>query len=74
MPAEENYIVTGYNGNNLQAVSIDDATALVYHSDAPDTKAVHGEDSFAGGMAGPVASSLSDCYMAHWNGFLRNLW
>ena len=34
MPAEENYIVTGYNGNNLQAVSIDDATALVYHSDA----------------------------------------
>ena len=26
-------------------------------------------DSFAGGMAGPVASSLSDCYMAHWNGF-----
>jgi hypothetical protein len=20
-------------------------------------------------MAGPVASSLSDCYMAHWNGF-----
>lgn len=70
MPAEENYIVTGYNGNNLQAVSIDDATALVYHSDAPDTRKLFMvRDSFAGGMAGPVASSLSDCYMAHWNGF-----
>ncbi|HCD24621.1 MAG TPA: hypothetical protein DEQ72_04800, partial [Lachnospiraceae bacterium] len=59
MPAEENYIVTGYNGNNLQAVSIDDATALVYHSDAPDTRKLFMvRDSFAGGMAGPVASSL----------------
>ena len=57
MPVEENYIVTGYNGNNLQAVSIDDATALVYHSDAPDTRKLFMvRDSFAGGMAVPVCN------------------
>ncbi|MDO4293162.1 MAG: hypothetical protein Q4C65_08065 [Eubacteriales bacterium] len=72
MPADVNYIVTGYAGNNLQAVSIDDATALVYHSDAPDTRKLFMvRDSFAGGMAGPVASSFADSYMAHWNGFFE---
>lgn len=69
-PKDINYIVTGYNGNNLQAVSIDDATALVYHSDAPDERKLFMvRDSFAGGMAGPVAASFRDTYMAHWNGF-----
>ncbi|MBQ7840918.1 MAG: hypothetical protein IJ390_10630 [Lachnospiraceae bacterium] len=72
MPAEINYIVTGYNGNNLQAVSIDDATALVYHSDSPNGKKLFMvRDSFGGGMAGVLASNFSDSYMAHWNGFFN---
>lgn len=71
-PADINYFVSGYNGNNLQAVFIDDATALVYHSDAPDgRKLFMVRDSFAGGMAGIVASSFRDTYMAHWNGFFQ---
>lgn len=72
MPKDMNYIVTGYNGNNLQAVSIDDATALVYHSDAPDERKLFMvRDSFAGGMAGVLASNFRDSYMAHWNGFFE---
>lgn len=72
MPKDMNYIVTGYNGNNMQAVSIDDATALVYHSDAPDERKLFMvRDSFAGGMAGVLASSFRDSYMAHWNGFFE---
>lgn len=72
MPAEENYVVTGYPYNNLQAVSIDDATALVYHSDAPDRRRLFMvRDSFGAGMAGPVAASFADTYMAHWNGFFE---
>lgn len=71
-PKDINYIVTGYNGNNLQAVSIDDATALVYHSDAPDERKLFMvRDSFAGGMAGVIASNFRDTYMAHWNGFFE---
>lgn len=72
MPPEENYIVTGYPYNNLQAVSLDDATALVYHSDAPDQRRLFMvRDSFGAGMAGPVAASFADSYMAHWNGFFE---
>lgn len=72
MPKDINYVVTGYEPNNLQAVSIDDATALVYHSDAPDTRKLFMvRDSFAGGMAGVLASSFQDSYMAHWNGFFE---
>ena len=72
MPSDTNYIVTGYNGNNLQAVLVDDATALVYHSDAPDERKLFMvRDSFAGGMAGILASSFRDTYMPHWNGFFN---
>ncbi len=72
MPAEENYVVTGYPDNNLQAVSLDDATALVYHSDAPDKRRLFMvRDSFGVGMAGPVAANFADSYMAHWNGFFE---
>lgn len=71
-PKDINYIVTGYNGNNLQAVSIDDATALVYHSDAPDERKLFMvRDSFAGGMAPALVSSFQDTYMPHWNGFFQ---
>lgn len=72
-PKDINYIVTGYNsGNNLQAVSIDDATALVYHSDSPDERRLFMvRDSFGGGMAPAVVSSFRDCYLAHWNGFFE---
>ena len=71
-PADINYFVSGYNGNNLQAVSVDDATALVYHSDAPDARKLFlVRDSFAGGMAGVLASSFRDTYMPHWNGFFQ---
>lgn len=69
-PADMNYIVTGYNGNNLQAILVDDATALIYHSDAPDERKLFlVRDSFAGGMAGVLASNFRDTYMPHWNGF-----
>lgn len=71
-PKDINYIVTGYNGNNLQAVSIDDATALVYHSDSPDDRKLFMvRDSFAGGMAPALVSSFRDTYMPHWNGFFQ---
>ncbi len=72
MPKDMNYIVTGYNGNNLQAVLVDDATALIYHSDAPDERKLFlVRDSFAGGMAGVLASNFRDTYMPHWNGFFN---
>lgn len=72
-PKDINYIVTGYNsGNNLQAVSIDDATALVYHADSPDTRRLFMvRDSFGGGMAPALVSSFQDSYLAHWNGFFE---
>lgn len=72
-PKDINYIVTGYNsGNNLQAVSIDDATALVYHSDSPDERKLFMvRDSFGGGMAPALVSSFRDSYLAHWNGFFE---
>lgn len=71
-PKDINYIVTGYNGNNLQAISVDDATALVYHSDSPDgRKLFMVRDSFAGGMAPALVSNFRDSYLAHWNGFFE---
>ncbi len=71
-PKDMNYIVTGYNGNNLQAISIDDATALVYHSDSPDERRLFVvRDSFGGGMAPALVSSFRDSYLAHWNGFFE---
>lgn len=71
-PEETNYIVTGYDGHNLQAVSVDDATAMIYRSDAPDERKLFMvRDSFAAGMAGPLVSSFQNTYMAHWNGFFE---
>lgn len=72
-PKDINYIVTGYNsGNNLQAISIDDATALVYHSDSPDERRLFMvRDSFGGGMAPALVSSFRDSYLAHWNNFFE---
>lgn len=72
-PKDINYIVTGYNsGNNLQAVFIDDATALVYHSDSPDERKLFMvRDSFGGGMAPAIVSSFRDSYLAHWNNFFE---
>ncbi len=71
-PKDTNYIVTGFDAHNMQAVSIDDATALVYHSDSPDDRKLFMvRDSFAGGMAGVLASNFRDSYMAHWNGFFE---
>lgn len=69
-PKDINYIVTGYNGNNLQVISVDDATAMVYHSDSPDERKLFMvRDSFGGGMAPALVSNFRDSYLAHWNGF-----
>lgn len=71
-PKETNYIVTGYDGHNLQAVSVDDATAMIWRSDSPDERKLFMvRDSFAAGMAGPLVSNFRDTYMAHWNGFFK---
>ena len=70
MPKDINYTLTGYRENNLQAVLVDDATAFVYHSDAPDSRKLFlVRDSFAGSMTGILASSFRDTYMPHWDGF-----
>lgn len=72
LPPDVDYAVYGYPENNLQAISLDDATARVYRSDAPDERRMFMvRDSFAGSMAGVLGSSLRECYMAHWNGFFQ---
>lgn len=71
-PKDINYIVSGFDPHNMQVVSLDDPTALVYHSDSPDERRFFMvRDSFAGGMAGVLASNFRDSYMAHWNGFFE---
>lgn len=71
-PADLNYDVSGYDRNNLQRILMDDATEMIYHSDAPGGKKLFmARDSFAGSMAGVLASNFQDSYMPHWNGFFE---
>lgn len=71
-PKDVNYIVSGFDPHNMQIVSLDDPTALVYQSDSPDERNLFMvRDSFAGGMAGVLASNFKNSYMAHWNGFFE---
>lgn len=68
-PADVNYDISGYNTNNVQVIKADDATQLIYQSDAPDKRRLFlVRDSFAGGMAPVLASSFAYVYMPHWNG------
>lgn len=69
MPKDVNYFVTGYPFNNMQVISNDSSTALIYHSDSPDDRKMFLVwDSFAGAMANILASNFRDCYMVSWNG------
>ena len=68
-PADVNYVVSGYPTNNMTVVQADDATELIYRSDAPDARRLFMvRDSFAGSMAPVLASNFSYTYMPHWNG------
>ena len=68
-PSDVNYRIEGYPTNNMSVLLADDATELIYQSDAPDARRLFMvRDSFAGVMAPVLASSFSYTYMPHWNG------
>ena len=69
LPADVNYLLSGYPVNNMTAIQVNDATELIYQSDAPDKRRFFMvRDSFAGSMAPVLASSFAYTYMPHWNG------
>lgn len=66
---EVGYDVYGYPENGRTALKLEDATELIYQSQAPDMRRLFlVRDSFAGGMAPVLASQFSYTFMPHWNG------
>ena len=72
MPADNDYIVVGYERNNVRTVRADGDGAFLYHSDSPNSKKLFMvRDSFASGMADVLASNFQDSYMPHWDSFFE---
>ena len=68
-PADVSYNVSGYPENGRVSLKLEDATELIYQSQAPDGRRLFlVRDSFAWGMASVLASQFSYTYMPHWNG------
>ncbi len=72
MPKDINYDVYGYPFNNMSVIKVEDATELVYQSEAPDQRRFFMvRDSFGGATAPVISSSFAYTYMPHWNGYFH---
>ena len=72
MPSDINYDVYGYPFNNMSVINVQDATELVYQSEAPDQRRFFMvRDSFGGATAPVISSSFGYTYMPHWNGYFQ---